>query len=101
VVAVAATAMAPERALPVLAFLGALRLVQDYAIYPRLISKAMHLHPLAVVFALWLGAALGGLVGVCLAVPVVGVLQVAYRHWREYRDIEDLVDEIISRDAAS
>jgi predicted PurR-regulated permease PerM len=91
IVAVVATAMAPERVLPVLAFLLALRVVQDYVVYPQLISKAMKLHPIAVVIALWTGAALGGVVGVCLAVPVVGVLQVTLRHWREYRDIEALV----------
>jgi predicted PurR-regulated permease PerM len=95
VVAVVATAMAPGSAVPVLMFLAGLRLVQDYAIYPRLISRAMHLHPLAVVLALWAGAAIGGLVGVCLAVPIVGLLQVTYRHWREYKDIEDLVEEVI------
>ena len=69
VVAVVATAMAPERVLPVLVFLAALRLLQDYAIYPRLISRAMHLHPLAVVVALWAGAAVGGVVGVCSRSP--------------------------------
>jgi predicted PurR-regulated permease PerM len=92
--------MAPGNVLPVLAFLGGLRLVQDYAIYPRLISHAMHLHPLAVVVALWAGAAVGGLVGICLAIPAVGVLQVAWRHWREYRDIEALVEESIRRSSA-
>ncbi|MGC4082140.1 MAG: hypothetical protein QM736_08560 [Vicinamibacterales bacterium] len=35
----------------------------------------------------------GGVVGVCLAVPTVGVLQVAFRHYREYRAIERLVRE--------
>jgi predicted PurR-regulated permease PerM len=91
VTAVVATSVAPDRALPVLGFLAALRVVQDYAVYPRLISRALHLHPLAVVVALWAGAGLGGLVGVCLAVPVVGTLQVTRRHWREYRDIEALI----------
>ena len=100
VVAVVATAMAPDDVVPVLVFLAALRLVQDYAIYPRLISRAMHLHPLAVVVALWAGAAIGGVVGVCLAIPVVGVMQVTYRHWREYREIENLVEEITRRDTA-
>jgi predicted PurR-regulated permease PerM len=95
IVAVVATAVAPQSILPVLGFLALLRVVQDYVIYPRLISRAVHLHPLAVVFALWAGAALGGLVGVCLAVPLVGVLQVTFRHWREYREIELLVDEAI------
>ncbi len=100
VMAVVATATAPDRVVQVLAFLAGLRVLQDYVIYPRLISKAMHLHPLAVVIALWAGAALGGIVGVCLAIPVVGTLQVTVRHWREYRDIEALVEETIRRDTA-
>lgn len=99
VAAVVATAMAPDRVFPVLGFLAALRVVQDYLIYPRLMSSAMHLHPLAVVVALWAGAALGGLIGVCLAVPLVGVLQVLHRHWREYRDIESLVADAGARRA--
>ncbi|MDP3718651.1 MAG: AI-2E family transporter [Acidobacteriota bacterium] len=93
VVAVVATGMAEERVVAVLVFLAGLRLVQDYAIYPRLISRVMHLHPVAVVLALWAGAAIGGIVGVCLAIPVVGMAQVAHRHWREYREIEELVRE--------
>jgi predicted PurR-regulated permease PerM len=91
-VAISATAVAsPSQVLLVLAFLGALRVLQDYVIYPRLIRRAMHLHPIAVVVAIWIGATLGGIVGVCLAVPSVGVLQVTYRHYREYREIERLV----------
>ena len=85
-VAISATAVAPtSKLLLVLAFLGSLRVLQDYVVYPRLIRHAMHLHPVAVVVAIWLGAMLGGIIGVCLAVPTVGVLQVAHRHYREYR----------------
>ncbi len=90
-VAITATSLAPHRVLLLLAFLGGLRVLQDYVVYPRLIRRAMHLHPVAVVLAIWMGAWVGGVVGVCLAVPVVGILQVALRHWREYRDIERLV----------
>jgi predicted PurR-regulated permease PerM len=100
IVAVVATAMSPDHVVRVLVFLAALRLLQDYAIYPRLISRAMHLHPLAVVVALWTGAALGGVVGVCLAIPIVGITQVTYRHWREYRDIENLIEDTTRRDTA-
>jgi predicted PurR-regulated permease PerM len=99
IVAVVATAMAPGHAAPVLVFLLGLRIVQDYAIYPRLIGRATRLHPLAVVIALWAGAAFGGVVGVCLAIPVVGAVQVAWRHWREYREIERLV-QVAEQDPA-
>ncbi len=97
IVAVVATAMAPDRVVAVLLFLAGLRLLQDYVIYPRLISRVLHLHPVAVVLALWVGAGIGGVVGVCLAVPIVGIAQVTHRHWREYRDIEQLLEEASSR----
>lgn len=100
IMAVVATAMSPGKVVPVLIFLASLRVLQDYVIYPRLISRAMQIHPLAVVIALWAGAAFGGLVGVCLAIPVVGMLQVTRRHYREYRDIEALVEETIRRNSA-
>ena len=93
ITAVVATAVAPDRVIGILLFLAALRVLQDYVIYPRLIKRALHLHPLAVVLAIWAGAAVGGVVGVCLAVPFVGLVKAANRHWREYRDIEALVAE--------
>jgi predicted PurR-regulated permease PerM len=93
VAAVVATATAPDQVLGILLFLAALRVIQDYVIYPRLIKRTLKLHPLAVVLALWGGAALGGVIGVCLAVPFVGALKLAHRHWREYREIETLIAE--------
>jgi predicted PurR-regulated permease PerM len=88
---VMATAEAEHRVLLVLAFLIVFRGVQDYVIYPRLIRRGMHLSTLAVVVSLWVGAALNGAAGVVLAIPVAGFLSVSFRHWREYRAIEQLV----------
>jgi predicted PurR-regulated permease PerM len=86
-----AGAQAGDRLLAVIAFLGVLRLVQDYVIYPRLIRHGMHLSTPAVILTIWCGAALAGAAGVILAIPVAGFLSVSLRHWREYRDIERLV----------
>ena len=84
---------AGDRMLAVLAFLGALRVLQDYVIYPRLIRHGMHMSTVAVILTIWAGAALAGAAGVILAIPVAGFLSVSYRHWREYRAIERLVKE--------
>jgi predicted PurR-regulated permease PerM len=75
----------------VIVFLGGLRLIQDYVIYPRLIRHGMHMSTPAVIVTIWCGAALAGAAGVILAIPVAGFLSVSLRHWREYRDIERLV----------
>lgn len=76
----------------VLLFLGVIRIVQDYAIYPRLIGQGIHLHPLAVIFAILAGEKLAGVAGVFLAIPVVAILTVSYRHWLEHRGSEGFAD---------
>jgi predicted PurR-regulated permease PerM len=76
----------------VLLFLGVLRIVQDYFIYPRLIGQGIHLHPLAVIFAILCGHELAGVAGIFLAIPVVAILTVSYRHWMEHRGNEGFAD---------
>jgi len=82
----------PFSAFLILLFLGVLRIAQDYFIYPRLIGQGIHLHPLAVIFAILSGAELAGVAGIFLAIPVVAILTVSYRHWMEHRGSEGLAD---------
>jgi predicted PurR-regulated permease PerM len=64
-------------------FLAVLRVVHDYVIYPRLVGPGLHLHPLAVVVAVFVGVELDGIVGLFMAVPTVAIASVVYRHWLE------------------
>jgi len=82
----------PFNAFLVLLFLGVLRILQDYVIYPRLIGQGIHLHPLAVIFAILAGEKLAGVAGIFLAIPVVAILTVSYRHWMEHRGKEGIAD---------
>jgi len=77
-----------------LLFLGVLRIVQDYVIYPRIIGVGIHLHPLAVILAILAGAELAGVAGVFLAIPVIAILTVSYRHWLEHRGSETIAEVI-------
>lgn len=81
-------------ALVVLLFLGVLRIVQDYVIYPRIIGQGIHLHPLAVILAILAGAEIAGVAGIFLAIPVIAILTVAYRHWLEHRGSETIAEVI-------
>src|ERR1043165_7099150 len=81
-------------ALMVLVFLGVLRVVQDYVIYPRIIGTGIHLHPLAVIFAILAGAEIAGVAGIFLAIPVIAILTVTYRHWLEHRGSETIAEVI-------
>jgi predicted PurR-regulated permease PerM len=66
-------------------FLTVLRVVEDYVIYPRLIGRDIHLHPLVVILAVLAGVELDGIAGIFIAVPVVALVTVAGRHWIEWR----------------
>ena len=75
----------PMQAIWIAAFLAVLRMVQDYVIYPRLIGRDIHLHPLVVILAVLAGVELDGIAGIFIAVPVVALVTVAGRHWLEWR----------------
>jgi HAD superfamily hydrolase (TIGR01549 family) len=49
-------------------------------ILPRILGRRVHLHPLVVIVGLIAGAKLGGVLGVFLAVPVLGTLRVLGRY---------------------
>jgi predicted PurR-regulated permease PerM len=85
---------APVLALWVFAFLGVLRVVEDYVIYPRLIRRGISMHPLVVIVAVLAGAGLAGIAGMFLAVPVVAVASVVLRHWLEWRTASAVREEV-------
>lgn len=76
----------------VLLFLGVLRVVHDYVVYPKIIGQGIHLHPLAVILAILAGAEIAGVAGIFLAIPVIAILTVSYRHWLEHRGSETIAE---------
>ena len=65
-------------------FLGILRIAQDYFIYPRIIREGIHLHPLAVILSVLAGEQVAGIPGVFIAIPLVALLTVLYKHILEH-----------------
>ena len=84
-----------NQAVIVFLFLGTLRIIHDYVTYPRIIGQGIHLHPLAVILAILAGAELAGVAGIFLAIPVVAILSVSYRHWLEHKGSEGLVADFL------
>jgi predicted PurR-regulated permease PerM len=72
--------------LVLLVFLGAWRVVQDYAIAPRIMGKSMELHPLAALFGVLAGGEIAGVLGVYLSIPVMASLRIFFRRWRLYAE---------------
>ncbi|MFN2453563.1 MAG: AI-2E family transporter [Pyrinomonadaceae bacterium] len=84
-----------REAVSVAVFLIVLRGLEDYVIYPRIIGQGIHLHPLAVILAILCGAELAGVTGIFLAIPVVAIISVSYRHMLEHKGSEGLVAELL------
>jgi predicted PurR-regulated permease PerM len=81
-----------DQVVAIVLFLLGLRLVQDYVVYPRLVRRGMHLSTFAVILTVWIGAVLAGAAGVIIAIPAAGFISVSIRHWREYRELERLLE---------
>ena len=80
--ALAVLIMSPEglTALPVLKVLAVFFFVQfteNNFVYPLVVGKSVELHPLVVILGVIVGGTLGGVVGMLLTVPVIGVVKVA------------------------
>lgn len=71
-------------------FLGGLRIAQDYVFYPRIVREGIHLHPLAIILSVLAGEQVAGIAGVFIAIPLVALLTVIYKHILEHTDSRGL-----------
>jgi predicted PurR-regulated permease PerM len=58
---------------------GFWRMLMDYGISPRVMGHELEIHPLLAIFAVMVGGAIGGVVGIYLSVPFVAMLRVLWR----------------------
>lgn len=61
------------------ALIGLWRMLMDYGISPRVMGHELEIHPLMAIFAVMIGGAIGGIVGIYLSVPFVAMLRVLWR----------------------
>jgi predicted PurR-regulated permease PerM len=71
-----------ELAVAVVVFYYLYRLIERQLIAPRLIDRATMPHPVVTIFAVLAGAALGGLFGALLALPLAASLKVLVVGWQ-------------------
>jgi predicted PurR-regulated permease PerM len=83
-------AMTYQHLLWVLVFLAVWRGIQDYVISPRVLGGRVELHPLAALFAVLVGAEIGGVIGVYLAVPLIASIRILWRRWAMYSGEQSL-----------
>ena len=74
---VALSSGGPALAITAVVFLFVLRQIEDVVMMPAVLGRAVHLHPLAALFAVAVGATAFGIVGTFLALPVAAGINVA------------------------
>jgi predicted PurR-regulated permease PerM len=68
-----------------LIFLLVWRCIQDYVISPRIMGTTLELHPLTVLFGVFAGGEVAGVIGVFLSIPVLATLRILWHTWLLYR----------------
>lgn len=68
----------------VLGLFASVQLLEGFYLTPKVMGKAVGLHPLAIMASLLVGGVAFGFVGVIIAVPAAAVLLVLWRHFNKY-----------------
>lgn len=61
-------------------------LIENYFLVPRVFGKTLRLPGLVVILSILIGGKLGGIVGMLLALPIVGSWEVIERNWFQRKD---------------
>jgi predicted PurR-regulated permease PerM len=72
------------KALLVLGLILLVQQVEGNVLQPVIMSRAVKIHPLAVILAVTAGILAGGVIGALMAVPVVAVINTVVRRLRAY-----------------
>lgn len=101
IIAIASVAFGenPGLAIYTAIFLFALRLIHDYITYPRIIRGKIHLHPLLIIITVLAGEQVAGIPGVFLAIPVVALVTVIYKHILEHYGARGILSSLTEEPA--
>ena len=65
--------VSPKLALFVLITVLVIQLIESNLLSPYIVGKSIHIHPIAIIFALIVGGNIGGVIGMLLAVPLLTI----------------------------
>ena len=69
----------------VMALYAAFQWIEGNVMVPMVMSHTLSLSPLYILVFTLIGASLGGIVGVLLAIPLASIVSIFYRDWMHYR----------------
>jgi len=86
-------------ALPVVttvSFLGVLHIVENYVLTPRIIGDKIGLHPVLLIFSLFIFGYFLGFIGLLIAIPAAAIIIVSVKEWEINRKKELKLDDAIA-----
>lgn len=81
--ALLAATVSLKMVLIVLAIIFVLQFIEGNVLSPLIVGKSLHMHPLVIMFSLFLGGEIAGVVGMMVAVPLIAVVKVACLHGKK------------------
>src|SRR5258708_3243284 len=70
----------PKYALFAFASFVAVQQIENHYLTPRVMSRSVRLNPILIIVFLFIGFALGGVIGALIAVPIAGMFSILLRH---------------------
>ncbi len=75
-------------ALAVIGIMTLIQQIENNILVPRIVGRALDLHPLVIIIGVFMGASLAGLIGAILAAPVIATLKLLGTYaWRKMFDL--------------
>lgn len=62
-----------------------LQFIEGNILSPLIVGKSLHLHPLIIMFSLFVGGEIGGIIGLIVAVPIVAIGKATFVHIRSLK----------------
>lgn len=93
IAAISAAFVSPMLVVYTIIYIAILQQLESMFLQPRVMSDQVNLHPVLVVFSLLVGASVGGLFGMLLAVPVAGALNAVFVYYFEKHTESELATE--------
>ncbi|MDL2280241.1 AI-2E family transporter [Selenomonadales bacterium OttesenSCG-928-I06] len=78
--------ISPVLALKVTLFYLIIHQVESQIIVPKIMGNTISLHPVVIILSLLIGAHLGGIIGMIIAVPLTAILRVVLKHIWSYNE---------------
>lgn len=87
-----ALAQSPVKAIFVVILYFVIQQLENHVLVPKVMQKAVGLNPIISILALMVGAKIGGVVGMILAIPVATAISVVIQEvWKDKEEVTDLL----------